>query len=791
MRKICRIVLALALLLLVLLSVEADAATVIDSGFCGEFGENLTWLLEADGTLTISGAGHMDSYSGGLGTTDTYPSPWRAYSALIQNVIIEEGVQSIGCGAFKDCVKICGIDIPEGVCFIGQYAFQNCSALADVTIPESVTECGFWAFYGCNSLKNVYYSGTLRQWCDISFGSAVNRSEANPMTYAKVLYIGGQRLAGEVVIPEGVTSIPKNTFRNIELTTMTLPASFADAENVDWPTSLTAIYVDGQNEKYSAESGILYNKSKTLLIHAPNGIRGSITLPDTLTYIADHAFRSREGLAGVSIPTSVTGIGEGAFTGCVGLSWILIPDSVTAIGSNAFNREDSAECYLEHVLYAGTEEQWSRIDIGPNNDDFCAVTRHNNCSGDEITDGICRVCPASCSHEWITGDIIKEPTCDKLGQRELICKHCGFTEVELLDRTEDHSYAAWEQVSGERHSHSCTVCGETETAAHQWDAGKVSQAPTCGAKGTMVYTCRDCGATKTASIAKLTEHPYDEGTVTKEPTCASSGERCYTCTVCGKTRKESIPKLSEHSFDEGKVTKAPTCAKPGEILYTCTICNKTNKETLEKLSTHSFDAGKVSKEPTCGADGEKTYTCTVCKQTKKERIEKLSDHSFGKGTVTKAPTCKEPGEKTYTCSTCGETQSVVIEKTDQHMPGPPATATDAQLCLNCGMILAPANGDPASTVVTTTAPPYSAQPTTSPQITPSDPHSTDEDPQGTATTHGQTNPVPTEPENTGYPVTLPGEGTVNATPVAAMIFGMCFILMFGIFGVVLLIKRDK
>ena len=145
MRKICRIVLALALLLLVLLSVEADAATVIDSGFCGEFGENLTWLLEADGTLTISGAGHMDSYSGGLGTTDTYPSPWRAYSALIQNVIIEEGVQSIGCGAFKDCVKICGIDIPEGVCFIGQYAFQNCSALADVTIPESVTE---WRLLG-------------------------------------------------------------------------------------------------------------------------------------------------------------------------------------------------------------------------------------------------------------------------------------------------------------------------------------------------------------------------------------------------------------------------------------------------------------------------------------------------------------------------------------------------------------------------------------------------------------------------------------------------------------------
>jgi DNA-directed RNA polymerase subunit RPC12/RpoP len=227
------------------------------------------------------------------------------------------------------------------------------------------------------------------------------------------------------------------------------------------------------------------------------------------------------------------------------------------------------------------------------------------------------------------------------------------------------------------------------------------------------------------------------------------------------------------------------------MLYTCTICNKTNKETLEKLSTHSFDAGKVSKEPTCGAEGEKTYTCTVCKQTKKERIEKLSDHSFGKGTVTKSPTCKEPGEKTYTCSTCGETQSVVIEKTDQHMPGPPATATDAQLCLNCGTILAPANGDPASTVVTTTAPPYSAQPTTSPQISPSGPHGTDEDPQGTATTHGQTNPVPTEPENTGYPVTLPGEGMVNATPVAAMIFGMCFILMFGIFGVVLLIKRDK
>ena len=69
---------------------EADTqeANVFQSG---EFG-NLTWVLTDDWTLTISGYGAMNT-SGG--------APWGDYVGLIKKVIIEDGVQNIGAGAFR------------------------------------------------------------------------------------------------------------------------------------------------------------------------------------------------------------------------------------------------------------------------------------------------------------------------------------------------------------------------------------------------------------------------------------------------------------------------------------------------------------------------------------------------------------------------------------------------------------------------------------------------------------------------------------------------------------------
>jgi hypothetical protein len=62
----------------------------------------------------------------------------------------------------------------------------------------------------------------------------------------------------------------------------------------------------------------------------------SITIPDGLISIAFSTFRNCSSLTSINIPDSVTYIGISAFSGCSGLTSINISDSLTSIGSYAF-----------------------------------------------------------------------------------------------------------------------------------------------------------------------------------------------------------------------------------------------------------------------------------------------------------------------------------------------------------------------------------------------------------------------------------------------------------------------
>lgn len=64
----------------------------------------------------------------------------------------------------------------------------------------------------------------------------------------------------------------------------------------------------------------------------------AVTLPSTLTYIADEAFYRCKSLAGVIIPEWVTSIGASAFDGCASIESITLPDKVSELGKNTFAR---------------------------------------------------------------------------------------------------------------------------------------------------------------------------------------------------------------------------------------------------------------------------------------------------------------------------------------------------------------------------------------------------------------------------------------------------------------------
>ena len=130
------------LLITLLVSLSAYAEK---SGNCGA---NLKWKLTDKGVLTITGTGEMQNWE------DRHARPWSPDSNIKQ-VIIGDGVTTIGVSAFHGCSSLTSVTIPNSVTTIGNFAFYNCSSLTSVTIPNSVTEIGVSAFYGCSSLTSI------------------------------------------------------------------------------------------------------------------------------------------------------------------------------------------------------------------------------------------------------------------------------------------------------------------------------------------------------------------------------------------------------------------------------------------------------------------------------------------------------------------------------------------------------------------------------------------------------------------------------------------------------------
>jgi hypothetical protein len=132
--------------------------------------------------------------------------------------------------------------IPEGVTSIGNWAFYECSSLTSVVIPDSVTSIGFDAFWDCDSLTSVYITN-IEAWCNISFSDFT----ANPLFYAGNLYLNNE-LVTELTISEGVTSIGYTTFRNCSsLTSVVIPDSVTKIgeDAFEGCRSLTSVYYKG------------------------------------------------------------------------------------------------------------------------------------------------------------------------------------------------------------------------------------------------------------------------------------------------------------------------------------------------------------------------------------------------------------------------------------------------------------------------------------------------------------------------------------------------------------------
>jgi len=228
----------------------------------GPFGENLTWELTEDGTLTISGEGEVP-YD---------VCPWEEYTSDIRYVVYEEGITSIEGGT--------QLDFGEN--------------LISISVPASVTYLdwddglGLMAFYGLPSLERIIVADDNPNYCSDENGNLYSKDKS-------VLYKHLSGVDDCYVIPEYVTTIFDDAFvyenlvevrvhENIEAIGM---YAFSSCSN------LARFVVDENNEYYcSDENGILFSKDMTLLEYVPGKAADTIVIPGSVKDIAYNAFNA-------------------------------------------------------------------------------------------------------------------------------------------------------------------------------------------------------------------------------------------------------------------------------------------------------------------------------------------------------------------------------------------------------------------------------------------------------------------------------------------------------------------
>ena len=293
---------------------------MVDSGECGE---NLSWTLDSDGVLEITGTGEMwdytPTYGNGIYRTS---APWG--EADVKELRLTEGLSSIGHGAFSGCSGFTGsLTLPESLTSIGSFAFAYCSGFTgSLTLPEGLTSISDDAFMDCSGFTG---SLTLPEGLSsIGYGAFANCSG----------------FTGSLTLPEGLTSIDYYAFMDCSGFTGSLTL----------PEGLTSI--------------------GSFAFADCSGFTGSLTLPSSLTSINNGAFADcsgftrlelSEGWKSIPVPNAETAFGSLPPE----IAEIVIPKSVASIGEEdlTFLQNLTIYCYADSAAHSFAKEHGLKYEL--------------------------------------------------------------------------------------------------------------------------------------------------------------------------------------------------------------------------------------------------------------------------------------------------------------------------------------------------------------------------------------------------------------------------------------------
>ena len=675
-------------------TVEDETLAVLPSKGYGDCGENLTWVLAENGTLTVSGTGSMVDYS-------DFSAPWYGKRFMISSVVVEDGVTgigscafqnctamtsvsipasvtSIGGGAFEGCSSLTSVSIPDSVTSIGDFAFSDCSSLTSVTIPEgvtsidsgafsgcssltsvsipdSVTHIGDSAFYNCGKLKHVYYGGSDLQWKEIEIAKTGNSCLTNATIHYSSTHThnlehisgkapscteAGNREYWHCLVCDGYFTDESCT-QSTDAAGVVLPA--LGHSMTETSAKAATCTEDGNNAYYTCG-----NCHKVFLDE--QGEKETTIQAETLPALG-HTIA----IVNTKAPTC-TEAGNKVYYACKTCG-VAFKDKD---GTQATTVAAETVPALGHAEVIDKRVEATCTETGLTEGRHCSVCNETLIAQQEI--------PAKGHTEVIDERV--EPTCTKTGLTE--GKHCSVCN-EMLTAQEEIPANGHTEVIDQRIEPGCTktglsegkhcsVCGTVleaqevlEALGHDISDQVVS--PTCVKQGYTIHTCarEGCGYSYTDSFLPAAGHTYGEWTTVKVPTCTEIGSQVRTCRNCDDTQTQFVPAVGHKAVTDLQVE--PTCTESGKTEgQHCSVCQEiliAQKEIPAKGHTEVIDKGY---EATCTETGlTEGKHCSVCNKTLIAQQEIPAKGHTEVVDERVEPTCTETGlTEGKHCSVCNE-----------------------------------------------------------------------------------------------------------------------------------------